>query len=128
MSTDSASFPDLCIHCLGNDSHYRIPSLLGHAINGVNRNEIIQFYYCYIGLVARGNIHIAILIDDLSGYNGTYLCEASQVERTVSMLWDWFAALRICFKSSSDQGSHFKNKLVHMIPEKMHCAHLFTLP
>lgn len=128
MKEDVQKFCNSCIHCLTTSSGTKVPRPLGHAMHASKPNEIIHFDFCYIGKSNVRHQYVLIIKDDLTSYTWLYACEAADAETVVDALVDWFAAFGPVKQWISDQGSHFKNRVMDCLREKLHCLHHFTLP
>jgi transposase InsO family protein len=70
--------------------------------------------------------YLLILKDDRSGYLWLVPAKAADAETTVESLASWFTTFGVVETWVSDQGSHFKNKLVDGVRCALRTRHHFT--
>ena len=128
MKNDVKNFVQTCLHCLRTDSGEVIPRPLGHALHASSPNELIHFDFCYMRHSETKHVYVLIIKDDLSGYIWLRPCAEANAETTSEHLIDWFASFGVSDAWISDQGSHFRNKLIESIRNNLKCRHHFTLP
>ena len=54
MEGDLEQFCESCLHCLSTSTGNTVPRPLGHALHAEKPNQILLFYFCYIGKVRVG--------------------------------------------------------------------------
>ena len=128
LNQEVSKFVKSCPHCMTMESGEMIPRPLGHTLHADKPNELIHFDYCYMGNSESGNAYVLILKDDLSGYVWLKPCEAANAESASKILIEWAAAFGVPMAWMSDQGSHFKNKVVSELSKKLRIDHIFSLP
>jgi hypothetical protein len=122
MMDDIARFTENCFHCMiGHPA--RVPRPLGSAIHGQKPNEVLHFDYCQVY-----NFFILIIRDDLSGFVHLRFTNSADAYTVALSLLDWISNFGIPKVLVSDNGSHFKNKVISKLSEMMKVRHHFTLP
>ena len=81
-----------------------------------------------MGNSESGNAYVLISKDGLSGYVWLKPCESSHAETASKILMEWAAAFGIPMAWMSDQGSHFKKKILSALSKKLRIDHRFSLP
>jgi hypothetical protein len=104
-----------------------MPRPYGEAIHATKPNMLLHFDYLYIGLGDKNLVYLLIIKDDASGY--VWLCphETADAASTVESLVHWFSTFTICGTWCSDQGSHFKNRVVAGVSKALGTQHTFTV-
>ena len=128
LTKDMETFCRSCIHCMLSSSSEVMPRPLGHSLHAEKPNQLLHFYYWYIGPSDGGNVYVLIIKDDFSSYVWLIPCTAANADTTVDALIRWFSAFGTVPQWLSDRGSHFKNELVRGLREKTHGSCHFTLP
>jgi hypothetical protein len=113
MSKDVKVFVQNCLHCVATIPGDKLPRPLGTQQHAIKLNEIMHFYFLYIGL-SRDRMYQYLLLfkDDLSGYLWLVPCRTADAAATVDALMRWFAVFGVVLLWISERGSHFKNKVV----------------
>jgi hypothetical protein len=120
MNLDIKFFVSKCLHCLRTYSG-TIPRPFGEQLHGTYPNEVLHYDFCLIL-----GIYILILRDDISGFTRLRYCEHANAEEVAKHLIEWIADFGIPKIQVSDQGSHFKNKVLKEINENFKSNHHFT--
>jgi Integrase core domain len=116
-----------CLHCVATIPGDKVPRPLGTQLHETKPNEILHFYFLYIGLSRDGKYQYLLLLkDDLSGYLWLVPCRTADAAATVDALMRWFAVFDVVLLWISDRGSHFKNELVQRVQKKLKANHNFT--
>ena len=126
---DISVFIQHCLHCLRvKDS--MIPRPFGDAIHASKPNKVMHYDYLFIGKTRRGYFHkfqyVLVLKDDLSNFVELISCEAADHYTVVDGLMNWFTRFGIVYQHVSDQGSHFKNKVVQELCARLHIRQHFV--
>jgi Integrase zinc binding domain len=66
LGKDCAQFCRSCLHCLSATGGLRTPRPLGEAIHAERPNQVLHFYFLFMGLATTGQKYILILKDDFS--------------------------------------------------------------
>jgi hypothetical protein len=120
LNQDLKFFVSKCLHCLKTYSG-TIPRPFGEQIHGTYPNEVIHYDFCLVL-----GIYILIIRDDLSGFTRLKCCESANALFVAINLIDWIADFGIPKIQVSDQGSHFKNKVISEINSQLKSRHHFT--
>ena len=115
-----------CLHCIISRTGEIIPRPLAHALHGANPNEVVDLDLLYMGISSDGKTFVLIVRDDLSSYTWLFPAEGATSEAAAEALTTWIASFGATEWLVSDQGSHFKNKLVRELAEELHSRHHFT--
>jgi hypothetical protein len=70
--------------------------------------------------------YVLIVKDDYSNYVWLKQCKNADAYKTAAVLIEWFAAFGVAQQWVSDQGSHFKNKVMMDIQKQLGTNHLFA--
>ena len=108
-----------------------VPRPLGHQICGTKPKEIIAFDYTFISRVLQGSRHnfvyVFVIKDTYSNFLDFTPCESADAVSAATALINWFCRYGPCYRWISDQGSHFKNKVIAEIARRMSLReHHFT--
>ena len=128
MKTDISVFCNTCLHCLTTIGGQRVPRPLGHAIHADKPNQLIHFNFLYMYPGDDNMKYVFIIKDDHSSFvllEATEDCDAQTATKT---LLKWFSMFGVVPNWNSDQGSHFKNKLMDNLNRELHAHHHFTTP
>jgi IS30 family transposase len=127
MAKDVKVFVQNCLHCVATIPGDKEPRPLGTQLHATKPNEILHFYFLYIGLSRDGKYQYLLLLkDDLSGYQWLVPCRAADAAATVDALMRWFAVFGIVLLWISDRGSHFKSEVVRRVQKELKAKHHFT--
>jgi hypothetical protein len=85
-------------------------------------NEVLHYDFCKIM-----NAYILIIRCDLSGFTHLRYCETASAEIVARYLFEWFADFRIPKVQVSDQGSHFKNKVIDALNSGLRTKYHFAV-
>lgn len=107
-----------------------IPRPWGHALHANRPNQIIHYDFLFISKIKKGISHLSqyilVLKDDFSHFVELVVCETADHVIVVNALIDWFKRFGIVFQHVSDQGTHFKNRVVDELCSRLHIARHFT--
>jgi hypothetical protein len=120
FTLDLKFFVSKCLHCLKTYSGV-VPRPFGEQIHGTYPNEVVHYDFCLVF-----GCYILIIRDDLSGFTKLRLCESADAESVAVYLIEWVAEYGIPKIQVSDQGSHFKNKVIASINAQLRSKHHFT--
>jgi transposase InsO family protein len=81
-----------------------------------------------IGPSNEGYNYVLVIKDDFSGFIDVIPCETPDAEVVIKSLLRWYSLLGISLVHISDQGSHFKNKVIAELNRRLATKHHFTLP
>lgn len=126
MKRDISTFIDKCLHCLVSKSGSLIPRPLAHALHGSRPNEVLHFDFLYMGPGQDNNHYVLIVKDDLSAYTWLFPTVDCNAEAAAESISSWVAAFGAPEWFVSDQGTHFKNRLMTMICRELRTKHHFT--
>jgi Integrase core domain len=90
-------------------------------------NEIIHFDFLFVGLSST-SAYVMIIKEDISGYVWLIPCAEPTAAIAVDALSNWFSTFGVAPVWVSDQGSHFRNKVVDGLRNNLHTRHRFTHP
>jgi Integrase core domain/Integrase zinc binding domain len=126
MSKDIKVFVGSCFHCIASAPGETTPRPMGKALHASKPNEVIHFDYLYMD-TSVGNVkYVLIVKDDYSTYVWLKQCKNADAYSTAAILIEWFAAFGVAQQWASDQGSHFKNKVMTDIKKHFGTNHHFT--
>lgn len=131
--SDIEHFCSTCLQCKQTKGGHLIPRPFGNVLCGTYRNEMIIFDFLYIEKPSLTCPHtlkyILIIKDTFSHYVRLYPTSNADTNATVQGLLDWFGIFGKPKVLISDQGSHFKNKVVTQLAKSLNISkHHFTVP
>jgi transposase InsO family protein len=127
LASDVSSFISRCHHCIINANGSIVPRPFGEAVHSNTPNVVIHFDYLSIGLAENGFRYLFVIRDDLSGYVDLFPCTSADHANAIDALLDWFSRFGVALVWVSDQGSHFKNRLVDALRFRLQANHHFVL-
>ena len=128
MRSDISVFCNTCLHCQLTLGGLRVPRPLGHALHATKPNELLHFDFLFMDEGDDKNSYCLILKDDASSFVWLEPCEAANSEAAASTLLKWFSLFGTVRQWVSDQGPHFKNKLMETLNRSLRAHHHFTTP
>lgn len=96
-------------------------------VQGTTPNEVIHFDFLYLGPGIYGLKYILVIRDDLSSYLWLIPNEKADAEAAAEGIARWIRVFTIMMVWVSDQGSHFKNKVMKELPDLHDIKHHFTV-
>jgi transposase InsO family protein len=90
-------------------------------------NQGIHFDYLYMGDTWGGCKYILVLKDDLTHYCELVACETPTTQVVVDALLAWGSRFGMPEVWISDQGTHFKNKVMKALAQRLKVDHQFSL-
>jgi transposase InsO family protein len=120
------TFIHQCLLCLQIRGGKVMPRPLGTQMHATGPNQIIHFDYLKLPLAYNGWTYILVIKDDYSQKVKLVGHEAADAECTAKALMHWFSQNRIVETWISDQGSHFKNKVIEELSKLLQTKHHFT--
>jgi RNase H-like domain found in reverse transcriptase/Reverse transcriptase (RNA-dependent DNA polymerase)/Integrase zinc binding domain/Integrase core domain/Aspartyl protease len=121
------SFVHSCLQCLSTGAA-RVRRPLGHAMHADVPNKLLHFDFCYIGEGIGDYCYVLVLKDDMSSWTRLVPCKAATAVSTAEALVSWFAEFGVVVTWVSDQGSHFKNRVIAELRQLTRGHHHFSLP
>jgi transposase InsO family protein len=126
MSKDIKVFVGSCFHCIARAPGETTPRPMGEALHASKPNEVILFDFLYIDKSVDDVKYVLIVKDDYSNCVWLKQCKNAGAYSAAAVLIEWFAAFGVAQQWVSDQGSHFKNKLMMDIQKQLGTNHHFT--
>jgi transposase InsO family protein len=126
MSKDIKVFVGSCFHCIASAPGETTPRPMEEALHASKPNEVIHFYYLYMGSSVYDVKFVLIVKDDYSNYVRLKQCKNADAYSAAAVLIEWFAAFGVAQQWVSNQGSHFKIKLMTDIQKQLGTNHHFT--
>ena len=121
-----------CLCCIKDkQSNDIVPRMLGTSKHATYRGQILTFDYLYIGKLEKTSSHkfqyILVLKDEYSGFVELVPCHSPNSTEAADAISWWIA--RFCKPEwfVSDQGTHFKCKILTQLAKYFDCKHHFTL-
>lgn len=125
LRMDVQAFVQDCIHCLSIHGEM-IPRPLGSALHATKPNEVIHFDFLSMPPSFRDTHYVLVLKDDMSGYCELVECITADAETVQEALTDWFKRFGVVHQWVSDQGAHFKNKVIDALRKLVGSHHHFV--
>jgi transposase InsO family protein len=114
-----------CLHCLPHKLSV-IPRPFGETLNASKPGVILHFDFLYISLGNNNMKYILVLKDDFSGYISLHCCDSPNSMFTADCIMDWISRYRTPDYFVSDQGTHFKCKLIDELARLLQVNHHFV--
>ena len=110
-----------------------IQRALGTAVHATERNQVLHMDYVHMSDVSDvgddDEFHeILVLQEDLSHYCELAPAKQPDAETAVTAMLDWFSRFGVPSVIVSDGPTHFKNKIMQLLVERMTARHHFTTP
>jgi hypothetical protein len=122
MDEDVENFVRSCLHCLVNLKKI-IPRPMGEQLHAAEPNQILHYDFLYINLKNKIFLYILVLKDDLSNYVQLIPCKSCDHFIVVDALVEWYSRFGHAKVHISDNGTHFKNKVIkelHRVTDTKH--------
>ena len=126
IDDDVKTFCTKCLHCAATKGAIRVTRELAHAMHADRPNEIVHFDYLYMGAGSGGVKYVLILKDDFSSYVWLRPATTCDAHHATTALLEWVTTFGIPSIWISDQGSHFKNEVMHKLAHNLNTHHHFT--
>jgi hypothetical protein len=112
-----------CLNCIKSKKGYTVPRPWGVRDFPKDRNEVISLDYMYVQSVKEGCYHsfkyVLVIKCEYSGFCEILPCEAADHEFAVHALSSWCARYGVPKVVRSDGGSHFINKVISELSDRM---------
>lgn len=125
MADDVAKFIKACIHCLMVKGQI-IPRPFGQALHATKPNDLLHFDFLSMPLGNDVSQYVLVLKDDMSGFVELVECLTADSEEVTTALLHWFSRFGVVLQWVSDQGSHFKNKVMEDLHRVLGGHHHFV--
>ncbi|KAJ0391006.1 hypothetical protein P43SY_011949 [Pythium insidiosum] len=90
------------------------------------RNETLHFDFLFMGESYGPTRYVLVLKDELTHYCELVACDSPTSAVTASAILDWAKRFGMPTTWISDNGSHFKNKLLESLRERLKAVHVFV--
>ena len=128
------SFVQSCITCAKCDGTERVLRPQLHTVTPqlTGPGQAISFDYCQIRAPDVGDhsapVYVLVVIDLFSRFVSLYPAQRADAETTATLLLQYFASYTVVPAWYSDRGSHFKNKVMEIVEERLGARHHFVTP
>jgi len=127
LRDDVRSFVSSCLLCVLSKSGNKVPRPLSTTLHATKPNEVIHFDYLYLGEGEDDHKYVLVVKDDLSGYCWLEPTISANSEHTAEVLARWNRVFTTPNIWISDQGSHFKNEVLHHLAKDHRIRHNFSV-
>lgn len=127
LEEDTREFVRNCLHCIVAKGGIKVPRPLSSALHGTRPNEVLHFDYIYMGLGIDELKYVLVLQDDLSSYKWFCATSAAAAEPAAEEIARWIRVFSPMEWWVSDQGTHFKCRLMEALAEHHMIKHNFTV-
>ena len=124
MQGDVKDFVKACTLCIA-DGPNRIPRPLGCTIKGTAPSQVVHFDFLKIDSSTE-NEYLVVLKDGFSQYVKLYATPSADAMAAATSLLDWVSSYGTPQILVSDQGTHFKNRLVAELTRILGIKHKFV--
>jgi len=121
MKEDCRSFVQKCVHCLYAQDFRRSVSL-GEALHAEEPNQLVYMDFLYIE--PKG--YVLVVKDDFSHYTELVPVEHADHLAVASTLLDWTSRFGLPKGICTDQGPHFRNKVLEEMSRLLGFKQAFT--
>lgn len=128
MKLDVTNFCSRCYHCLIASSR-TVSRPFGHPLHAKEPDRILHFDYLDLPPdEIFGFTKLLVLKDDFTGMVELYPTDSADAEHVAASMCEWFSRHRIARIWVSDNGSHFKNKVMEAVARRLGVNHHFVAP
>lgn len=125
---DVKTFQLTCLQCVKIAGGASIARPQGEQLVATRPGQILHFDFLYVGKGEGGFVYLLVLKDGFSGYVSLVPCMAATAAVAASAILDWCSRLVIPTVLYSDQGPHFKNRLLDKVRRQLKTQHHFVTP
>ena len=129
MIEDVKAFCKTCLHCVVNGDLV-VPRPLGEQLHAVRPNEVLHYDYLKIGKPSDASVHnyeyVLVLKDDFSGFVELIPCVSPDHFNVADAMIGWYKRFGVMKYHVSDQGIHFKDKLLAELNRLLQIKHHFV--
>ena len=126
MARDVEAFVGGCIHCIVSRAGPKITRPLPSALHGSRPGEVVHMEFLYLGPSTTGQLYVLILRDDFSSFVWLFSGNTADSDTAVDAIVQWIGTFGCMDWIVSDQGSHFKNKILEALRKWFRFSHHFT--
>lgn len=126
LTKDVEYFVRCCLHCASTTGGPPQPRPLEEALHADLPNELLHWDYLYMGKSTTSEEYVLVIKDDASKFVWLISCHTADGKATYTHLLDWFANFGVFRTWVSDQGTHFKNKVIEALQHALGAHHHFT--
>ncbi|GMF64573.1 unnamed protein product [Phytophthora lilii] len=90
------------------------------------RNEVLHFDFLFMGESYGDTQYVLVLKDELTHYCELIACDAPTSSVTAAAILDWAKRFGLPAMWVSDNGTHFKNKLMDNLRDRVKALHTFV--
>jgi transposase InsO family protein len=90
------------------------------------RTEVLHFDFLFMGDSYGETCYVLVLKDELTHYCELVACDAPTSIVTVTAVLDWAKRFGLPSMWTSDKGTHFKNKLMEQLRDRLKTVHTFV--
>lgn len=128
MEKDIQRFCSRCYHCLISSSR-TVARPLGSQLHASEPDRILHFDYLQLPAeTVFGFNYLLVLKDDFTGMVELFPSTSCDAIHVANSMTEWFSRHRIARTFISDQGTHFKNKVIEALVRALGVDHHFTAP
>ena len=132
LTKDVDDFCLQCLHCVTTRGGSRVPRPMGNAVHAGSSNAVLHWDFLFIqraveGTSRHGYSYILVIKDGYDSYVELVPCIAASTPEAVAALIEWFKRYGIVPVWVSDQGTHFKNKVVADLCRQLKCKQEFVV-
>eukprot|EP00918_Siedleckia_nematoides_P099937 GHVU01218606.1.p1 GENE.GHVU01218606.1~~GHVU01218606.1.p1 ORF type:complete len:1004 (-),score=109.13 GHVU01218606.1:721-3732(-) len=129
MQDDVQEFVNYCLHCqLAKPRPLHMGYGLGVGNRALRPNHTVFADFYTMSEAATGEKKLLVLKCGWTGFTMLYACQTDDGETVGNCLADWAKHYTLPEVLSTDQGPHFKNKVVKALTDKAIIHHHFSFP
>eukprot|EP00918_Siedleckia_nematoides_P012180 GHVU01026690.1.p1 GENE.GHVU01026690.1~~GHVU01026690.1.p1 ORF type:complete len:471 (-),score=44.75 GHVU01026690.1:387-1799(-) len=123
INTSVDAFLKQCIHCLRGASGTIIPRPWGRTLWAKNPGDVLHMDYFAPDTAQLTWKYLLIMVDGFTKFTRLYLCMSCTAEEAKEHLFEWCRSYNLPLWLVSDQGSHFKARIVQNLAKQLGYRH-----
>ena len=127
MTKEYTEFVSSCLCCLKLRGGGVIPRPMGHQMHAEKVGELVHLDFIHMPVSEDGYRYVLMILDDLSKVVLLTAARSDDAITTAKALLRWSAFMGTPEYLCSDNGTHFKNRLIKALQSAWRYKHHFTL-
>jgi transposase InsO family protein len=130
MRKEVISFCNQCLHCVVDKHGTKVPRPFGHTVRGTRPGQVLQVDFVHMGKRNKADAGFEwtlVMVDPVSGVCMLLPCKTPSHVEAAEGLMLWISCYGKPETLVSDQGSHFKNKWLAELTQRLRMHHHLTV-